>query len=167
MTPYACETWENNWRVWSRGCSANQGLPLVRGQWENLSHLAERDVHCTRDSTVRRQLFGLENVFVMVQKIGLKPVSRLRPEHLLRPGQHIVLHRLLLTGDEVGRMKKDFSRGDNWQERRDMNAETRRITLVDSSPIVVVANSWHLIWIWTFYDSSPFFHSFRKTSPKT
>ena len=81
----------------------------------------------------------------MVQKFGLKPVSRPRPEHLLRPGQRIVLHRLLLAGDEVGRMKKDFSRGDNWQERQDVNAETRRITLVDSSPIVVVANGWHLI----------------------
>ena len=87
--------------------------------------MAKRDVHCTRDSTVTRQLFRLENIFVMVQKIGLTPVSRPRPEHLPMPGQRIVLHRLLLAGDEVGRMKKDFSREDNWEERQELNAETR------------------------------------------
>ena len=100
-------------------------------------------------------------------KDWLKPVSRPRPEHLLRPGQHIVLHRLLLAGDEVGRMKKDFSRGDNWEERQDVNVQTRRTTLVDSSPIVVVANGWHLIWICNISWIFTILHSFRRTSPKT
>ena len=47
----------------------------------------------------------------------------------------------------MGRMKKDFSRGDNWEERQDMNAETKWKILVNSSLVVVVANNWHLIWI--------------------
>ena len=60
MTSDASQAGEDNGRVGLRGGQTKERLPLVRRQGEHLTNLLERDVHCTRDSSIRGQLLRLK-----------------------------------------------------------------------------------------------------------